>query len=295
VSSDTFINMEGVRGSPFCDTLIGSDNPNVVEYFVGDGGNDFIDGDAGVDFASWFAVPVAAGGVNAFIENGSGVVSHDAAGTDTLINIEGLIGTNSNDTLAGGLGDQWFRGRGGSDHLDGGAGSDTADYSMDPGAVTVNLSANSATDGWGGIWGLQGTDTLLNIENVEGSSFNDSLTGDDGENTLAGGGGSDVLTGGFADDIFDYNALSDAGTTGDDITDFQAGGGDVLDLHDLLVSIGAAADPFASGSGHLRFFDAGSDTLVQIDSDGGNDSYVTLATLTGVLDPSQIIASDYVL
>jgi hypothetical protein len=61
------------------------------------------------------------------------------------------------------------------------------------------------------------------------------------------------------------------------------------------VSIGAAADPFASGSGHLRFFDAGSDTLVQIDSDGGNDSYVTLATLPGVLDPSLISASDYVL
>jgi Ca2+-binding RTX toxin-like protein len=292
--TDTLVSMEWARGGDFNDKLIGGSN--ALERFTGGAGNDSIDGGSmtGVNYASFILGGTS--GANASVANGVGTASDDGqGGTDTLMNINGLWGSNFNDTLTGGVGDQWFIGSGGNDAIDGGEDIDTVSYASDPNGVTVDLDTGTATDGWGGIWGLQGTDTLISIENVEGSNFNDSLTGDDGENTLAGGGGNDVLTGGFADDIFDYNALSDAGTTGDVITDFQAGGGDVLDLHDLLVSIGAAADPFASGSGHLRFFDAGSDTLVQIDSDGGNDSYVTLATLTGVLDPSLISASDYVL
>jgi len=128
------------------------------------------------------------------------VVSQSEAGTDTLTNIEGLIGTNSGDTLAGGMGDQWFRGRGGSDILDGGVGSDTADYSMDPGAVTVNLALGTATDGWGGIWGLQGNDQLISIENLVGSQFNDTLTGDANANVIDGGNGNDTIKGGAGDD-----------------------------------------------------------------------------------------------
>jgi len=193
--NDTFVNMEGARGSQSGDVLIGSNDVNVVEHFIGDGGNDFIDGGAGIDFASWQAVALAAGGVNAFIENGSGVVFQSQAGTDTLTNIEGLVGTNSNDTLAGGMGDQWFRGRGGSDLLNGGVGSDTADYSVDPGAVTVNLATGTATDGWGDIWALGGTDTLISIENVKGSQFNDTLTGDANANRLDGGAGDDAIKG----------------------------------------------------------------------------------------------------
>jgi Ca2+-binding RTX toxin-like protein len=290
--TDTLVNIDDLRGSDFNDTLIGSAATNRI---AGHGGDDSIDGGDSIDFASYSGVPLANGGINAFIENGAGSVDDGVGSTDTLTNIEGLIGTHSADTLTGGQGDQWFIGRGGSDAIDGGDGSDWVSYISSPAGVTVNLDVGNAADGWGGVWALGGIDTLTSIENAEGSEFDDTLIGDGGENVLAGGGGNDTLTGGLADDIFDYNALSDAGTTGDIITDFQPGGGDVLDLHDLLVSIGAGADPFASGSGHLRFFDAGNDTLVQVDSDGGDDSYMTLATLEGVSDPSLITASDYIL
>jgi Ca2+-binding RTX toxin-like protein len=181
-----------------------------------------------------------------------------------------ISGTNSYDVISGGGGNDTLVGNGGAqglslgDQIDGGAGND----------YVVGSGGNDALDGGTG---------------------DDVMVGSSGNDTLKGGGGNDVLTGGLDGDIFDYDALSDGGTTGDVITDFQPGSGDVLDLHDLLLSIGAGSDPFASGSGHLRFFDAGDDTLVQIDSNGGDDSYVTLATLQGVSDASLINAGDYVL
>jgi hypothetical protein len=89
------------------------------------------------------------------------------------------------------------------------------------------------------------------------------------------------LFGGNYADIFDYNALSDRGTTGDVISGFQKGL-DSLDLHDLLATLSgySAADAFSGG--YLQFVDSGSDTLVQVDSDGGADSFETLLTLNGV-------------
>jgi Ca2+-binding RTX toxin-like protein len=213
--ADILVGIEWLRGSGFADTLTGSNNASVVELFFGDDGNDTIDGGAGIDFASWRYASLAGGGVNAFIENGSGTVFHVENGTDSLFNIEGLVGTLSTDTLAGGLGGQWLRGNGGADTLNGGAGKDWADYSSDPGAVTVKLATGSASDGWGGIWEHAGVDTLVSIENVLGSLFKDRVTGNgnanildgnNGNDTLDGKGGADVLKGGGGDDLLVWQA-----------------------------------------------------------------------------------------
>ncbi|MEK7438681.1 MAG: choice-of-anchor C family protein [Pseudomonadota bacterium] len=73
------------------------------------------------------------------------------------------------------------------------------------------------------------------------------------------------------------------------IDNFTKGaGGDVLNLHDLLTSVNAPHDSTAFSGGFLRFFDsngaaAGGDTLVQVDSNGGGDSFLTLATLSNQL------------
>ena len=109
-------------------------------------------------------------------------------GTDTLINVEGLTGTNSNDTLTGGMGDQWFRGRGGSDTINGGSGNDWVTYSSDPSGVSIDLSTGIATDGFNGVGGflaLGGTDTLTSIENAEGSDYGDFITGNNGATSCA--------------------------------------------------------------------------------------------------------------
>lgn len=95
-----------------------------------------------------------------------------------------------NDTLSGGLGD---------DVLNGGSGSDTAFYGdvAVTSGVTVNLATGMASGG-------EGNDTLIGIENITGTVYDDSLTGDDAANILKGGKGNDTLTGGGGIDTAVY-------------------------------------------------------------------------------------------
>jgi Ca2+-binding RTX toxin-like protein len=118
-------------------------------------------------------------------------------GSDTL------LGTDSGDTIYGNLGDDFLKGFGGADLLAGGQGVDTAIYADSTVGVVVNLAQGR---GYGGS--AEG-DTLASIENVYGSPYNDTLTGDDqanlllgldGNDILKGGGGADTLDGGFDDD-----------------------------------------------------------------------------------------------
>jgi Ca2+-binding RTX toxin-like protein len=205
--TDTLAEITDLRGSDFSDTLTGDSADNRL---AGEAGADTIDGGSGIDFASYVSTPLANGGINAFIENGAGMVGDGYGSIDTLINIEGLIGSHSNDTLTGGLGDQWLIGRGGSDTIDGGAGNDWVGYASDPAGVTVNLGTGSATDGWGGVWAMGGTDTLISIENAEGSDFADTIIGSAGANMLRGGSGDDTIDGGASADtaVFSGNRSS---------------------------------------------------------------------------------------
>jgi len=79
--------------------------------------------------------------------------------------------------------------------LNGGAGTDTADYSLAGTGVTVEIwKGTVANDGQGG------TDTLIGIENAFGTQYNDTLVGDEGANALYGNTGNDTLKGGGASD-----------------------------------------------------------------------------------------------
>jgi Ca2+-binding RTX toxin-like protein len=224
--TDTLVNLFWARGGDFNDTLVGANGD--VERLMGGRGDDLIDG-GGTSGVSYAGYQFAVSGVEAFIENGSGTASDGQGGTDTLVNINGLWGSNFADMLTGGEGDQWFRGRGGNDTIDGGGGIDTVHYSdPNPTGVTVNLATGTATDGWGGPWNLQGTDMLLDIENVEGSGFGDRITGNgganrlegrDGNDTLNGGAGNDTMTGGKGNDNLNGGAAADSlkGDAGNDV------------------------------------------------------------------------------
>ena len=87
-----------------------------------------------------------------------------------------LEGRDGADLLMGGLGNDTLIGGPGADALDGGEGSDTAAYTGSASAVTVNLGTNTATGG-----DAEG-DTFTFIENLSGSAFDDTLTGDAGNN-----------------------------------------------------------------------------------------------------------------
>ena len=146
----------------------------------------------------------------------------DAQG-DSYTNIENVVGSDYDDTLTGDANANVLEGGAGADVLDGGAGSDTASYESSSSGVTVNLATNSATGG-----DAQG-DTFTSIENLTGSNYNDTLTGDANANILAGGLGNDTLSGGDGSDLFIFQ-MGD----GTDTINGGAGGGwiDAISLQD---------------------------------------------------------------
>ncbi|MEV8504152.1 hypothetical protein AB0368_04875 [Actinoplanes sp. NPDC051475] len=80
---------------------------------------------------------------------------------------------------------------------DGGAGTDVLAYDASPLAVTMSLDG-AANDGTPGE-----TDNVLEVENLDGSAYGDTLTGDGGANQLKGLGGDDVIDGGPGTDLLD--------------------------------------------------------------------------------------------
>jgi hypothetical protein len=141
-----------------------------------------------------------------------------------------------------GGGDDSLYGGAGNDNLNGEAGTDTAFYSDATSGVTVNL-ATAAAQNTGGA----GTDTLSGIENLYGSGFADTLTGNSGDNSIWGDTGNDALYGGAGNDTLYGGAGIDTlnGGSGTDLFYLQAGLGndtviggaagswlDALDLHD---------------------------------------------------------------
>jgi Ca2+-binding RTX toxin-like protein len=139
------------------------------DLLAGGLGADLLDGGAGTDLADYRR---SAAAVNVDLENGS-AAGGDASG-DTLINIEGVLGSWLDDQLAGDgganilagdAGNDVLEGRGGDDWLDGGAGDDTAVYSGNRAdySITDNPDGSrTVTDLRGGS--PDGTDTLVDVE-----------------------------------------------------------------------------------------------------------------------------------
>jgi serralysin len=283
----TLVNAPSVTtfGNWDTDNLSGGAGSDILD---GGAGNDTLDGGTGIDFASYSAVAPSAGGITATLANGSATINDRQGGTDTLVNIEGLIGTNSNDTLTGGAGDQWFRGQGGNDTLNGGAGSDWVTYSSSPVGVTVTLAGFYAVDGFGG------TDTLISIENVMGSDQVDRITGNSGDNVFESLGGADVLVGGGGSDTASYRSLVSASAPTGVIVDLAGSygwDGTSADYYWSIANlIGSASDDFLLGDANNNIFE----TLTAInynyaDGRGGNDtlSYQSSSTAASVYLSSQ--------
>ncbi|WP_162243300.1 calcium-binding protein [Methylobacterium sp. Leaf399] len=180
-----------------------------------------------------------------------------------------LDGFGGNDTLLGNGGNDTLRGGLGADSLNGGVGFDTATYDSAASGVVVNLA--DASQNLGDAAG----DTYNSVENVVGTFYNDTLTGDNGNNSIFGFDNSDSLFGSGGNDFL----FGGAGT------DFLSGGsgGDYLDGGDGFDFISYS---FATSGVIADFLNSNTNT-----GEALGDSYVSVDGLIGS-DFNDVLSGD---
>ena len=199
-------------------------------------------------------------------------VIHGGDGNDTIyagaggfVGIDWIYDEAGDDVVFGGTDMDIMYGSAGNDTYDGGTGTtgafgldlDSVDYVGALAGIVVDLRLSSGqVRSVGGLDAAAiGVDTLLNVENIYGSNFNDSMRASDGfqgNATLYGQGGDDTLTGGTGADVL-------SGGAGDDLID--GGGGADMALYRLSQSgvVVSLLTPGAQDTGE------GIDTLISIE------------------------------
>ncbi len=164
---------------------------------TGDGDNKIVTGDGDND--------ITTGGGDDIVTTGGGDDTIHTGDGDDVVHAGG-----GDDAIVGGQG-------GGNDLYDGGSGSNTVEYpsantgitvdlnevdrSGDPilsaalGAILLGASLPATTPVGYAQGGNIGIDALIDIDNVVGGNFNDSITGNSDANIFTGGGGDDRLIG----------------------------------------------------------------------------------------------------
>ena len=156
---------------------------------------------------------LAAGYVDALSTDSALRASPDylyTVGRTTFSGVAAIEGTDYADYIAGGTNTmlygttpmEVFGPRGGADTVDGRSGYDIVYYTTSPNPIKVDMRLGTGQvidDGWGS------TDTLIGVERVEGSHFNDSLVGNDADNNdFRGNRGADTIDGGGGYDELSY-------------------------------------------------------------------------------------------
>lgn len=234
------------------DRLYGQEGNDLLN---GGAGSDTLDGGSGFDLADYSTN--SALGVDLDLAGG-----RSTSGTyhDTLIGVEGAIGSPFADNLLGDAGDNLLRGGEGDDYLAGLAGNDTligdagndtleggtgdnwVSYADNATAVQVDLQLDHGHDG-------SGDDTLTGIAHAIGSNFDDALHGDGEANRLDGLEGDDLIIGREGDDWMRGGAGNDSlyGDDGFDTADFHDASGPILADLALEIASGGAGDDILAG------------------------------------------------
>jgi serralysin len=146
-----------------------------------------------------------------------------------------MTGTLEDDVMLGFEGNDLLIGGGGADTLKGGPGSNTASYQTAKAGLFAGLEDTGANSG------DAAGDTYVDIQNLTGSNFADTLYGDGYANMFKGGAGNDLMVGKGAGDRFLGGAGS--GTVGYDADYF----GVIADLMKPGRNTGTAAgDTYSS-------------------------------------------------
>ena len=147
-------------------------------------------------------------------------------------NAEFIHGWDGNDTITESGGTREYYGDNGNDTIivvsainadrhDGGAGSDTIDWSAvaEIGA-TFNLAAGTATDASANV------EVMVSFENLNGTNNADTIIGSAGGNVLNGNGGNDRIEGGSGTDTMDGGNGNDTMLGGFNTDSVNGGAGD---------------------------------------------------------------------
>ena len=191
----------------------------------------------------------------------TGAQATGGSGTDTVINVEHLIGSNYNDFLAGNANDNI---------MDGLGGEDTVSYIAATSDMTIDLQLGVAI-------GSVSTDILRNFENIVGGAFDDLMTGDLGDNVFDGGSaGSDTVS--YRNvKLYEGGVEADLSKAGPQNT-LASGLDTFINIENLEGSVND--DKLTGGAGNNRLDgSSGHDSLFGLD---GNDS------LTGGLGDDQL-------
>jgi Ca2+-binding RTX toxin-like protein len=210
-------------------SLSGNELANVL---VSGRGNNLIEGKGGIDTVSY------AGGIAGFVGVTVSLATASpqatgGSGTDTLISIENLVGSDESDRLTGNSGANVLVGGDGNDTLNGGAGNDTLEGGVWGDTYFVDAAGDvvrelSAADGFDDLvsasidWTLGNHLEYLTLTGSarigKGNSLDNRLTGnaqantlegDAGNDTLDGSTGADTLKGGSGNDVYVIDQAAD--------------------------------------------------------------------------------------
>ena len=258
VGIDTFTGISAARGSNFNDTfIVAVDNTPIA-----------IDGRNGSDTVNYSAYTTAltvtiTGGTPAIV-HGSG---SDDAHSDTIFNVENFVGGTGADTVTGdGSNNTYFATVDNvRDVFDGGAGSDTANYSAYSAALTVVLNGSTPTVVQGSGSDDAHSDTIVNVENFVGGTGADIVTGDASNNSYSATVDNvrDIFDGGAGNDTADYSAYAAAlSVTLTGSTPAIVHGSGLDDAHSDTIAnvenvIGGSGNDFFTGDANNNIFDGG--------------------------------------
>jgi Ca2+-binding RTX toxin-like protein len=300
----------GTPGNDYAPPLAGTPEEDLIQglagndLLIGGKGNDTLDGGGNFDTASYAAAtaPVT-------VDLAAGTADAGSLGSDTLIGIEAVIGSNlSGDDLRGdggvnlldgGAGADIMRGLGGNDsYVVDNAGDDIAEAAgADIDTVQSYLSSytlptnfeqlvllGNATAGTGNdadnvLIGIYSTQSLTldggsGNDALYGSAQNDTLFGGEGSDYLIGGGGTNSLQGGGGDDVYVVSSSTDTfveAAGGGTDTVYSSATNTTLGINlETLVLTGSAATGAGNGlSNTIVGFFAAGP--VNLDGAGGND------------------------
>jgi Ca2+-binding RTX toxin-like protein len=199
-SGDTLVSIENVTGSGFDDRMIVGSTAGLYQGLAGNdaffasANGSTLDGGDGIDTVSY-----ERSAVGVIIDLASSTPgSFNGTSGDTLVSIENVTGSNFDDRMIVGSTAGLYQGLAGNDAffasangstLDGGDGSDTVSYQTSQVGVIIDLASTTP----GSFNGTSG-DTLISIENVTGSGFDDRMIVGSTAGLYQGLAGNDAFT-----------------------------------------------------------------------------------------------------